>query len=69
MDAYWNKGGRDLILKCQRLVRESDPNSLGTNSTVNAACRDAVYFDFEHLLSPYFQYADVIHIFHGKFPS
>ena len=42
VDAYSKPDGcRDSIMTCQSLAAQSDPNSTGSNKTVNEACSDA----------------------------
>ncbi|KAL2003970.1 hypothetical protein VTN02DRAFT_1266 [Thermoascus thermophilus] len=74
LDAWSQPGGcRDLILECQRLASEGDPQFHGNNATVNAACSEASQFCSDNVEGAYLQFAgrgyyDITHITLDPFP-
>ena len=53
---------RNLTQACRSLVEQKDPDNLGNNTEVNAACGKAYQFCFEKIASP-FESSGVSHAF------
>jgi len=54
VDSFNKPGGcKDLIIKCRDLAAVGDPNFIGNNDTVNAACMDADSYCSNNVEGPY----------------
>ena len=74
VDDFQKPGGcRDLILQCQSLAAEGDPDFIGNNDTVNEACSGADDFCRGHVENPYIEssgrnYYDIAAVDPDPFP-
>lgn len=60
MSEFEEDGGcRDLLVECQALVREYDPESRGRNTTVNSICSEADECIDRVMTAPYRNTANV----------
>ncbi|KAI0865245.1 carboxypeptidase S1 [Xylaria cubensis] len=59
IDAWEREGGcRDQIAECISVAEVSDPDDLGTNTTVNKICMDAETFCANEVRGPYLEYSN-----------
>ncbi|PGH23441.1 hypothetical protein AJ80_02551 [Polytolypa hystricis UAMH7299] len=74
VESYKKPGGcRDLIENCRSLAAEGDPEFVGNNDTVNAACGKADQFCQNNVKHPYFlggrSYYDITRVTPDIFPG